>query len=96
MISESEEGVRFASTTTLVVCCSPTNDPCYSCLQDDIGYLLFLNLNLFQSFKIELEVSNTNENGSFYISQLIRKNPPNGILGSRAVLQIPEIKNDIC
>ena len=50
MISESEEGVRFASTTTLVVCCSPTNDPCYSCLQDDMGYLLFLNF-LFHNVK---------------------------------------------
>ena len=52
MISESEEGVRFASTTTLVVCCSPTNDPCYSCLQDDMGYLLFLNFLFYNVIRV--------------------------------------------
>ena len=66
MISESEEGVRFASTTTLVVCCSPTNDPCYSCLQDDMGYLLFLN---FLFYNVKIRVINLNALCEMYKAQ---------------------------
>ena len=69
MISESEEGVRFASTTTLVVCCSPTNDPCYSCLQDDMGYLLFLNFLFYNVKLIVIRVINLNALCEMYKAQ---------------------------